>query len=512
MKRKIRATALMVSALLVVGSLGGCKNKNEQKTDGELTYWMAMAGNVSSQVSDFSETEIAKELEKRTGAKIKYIHPSSSQQTEKFNVMIAQNELPDMIEYMWSSYPGGPSKALQQGKIVDISQHLDKVPNLKKYLDEHEDIAKLVKTDDGKIFGFPFVRGDAKLCTSAGLIMRKDWLDELGLEVPETIDEWENVLRQFKEKKGAAAPLSFIPASQLSYGEFIGAYNTASKYYVDDDKVKYGPAEQGFKDFLKLMNKWYNEGLLDKSVATQDYKGIDAGILDGTNGAVVGSLGGSLGSWLAAAKDSDYDLVGVPYPTLNKGETPEFGHYDSPLTGLYVCISTSCKNLDLALKYLDYGYSEEGSMLYNFGIEGVSYNMVDGYPTYSELITNNPDGKPMVESMSKYIRAHTSGPFVQDVRYMEQYAVRPQQQEAWKNWTSTNASKHFLPQIYVDNETEIAKLQTDVETYYSEMLLKFIMGLEPIDNFDKYVQELNSRGLGKIIEAKQKAYDEFLAR
>ena len=151
-------------------------------------------------------------------------------------------------------------------------------------------------------------------------------------------------------------------------------------------------------------------------------------------------------------------------------------------------------------------------MLYNFGIEGVSYNMVDGYPTYSELITNDPEGKPMAESMSKYIRAHTGGPFVQDVRYMEQYASRPQQKEAWKNWLSTNSAEHFLPQIYVDNESEIAKLQTDVSTYYSEMMLKFIMGLEPLDNFDKYVQELNSRGLNKILDAKQKAYDKFLER
>ena len=83
-----------------------------------------------------------------------------------------------------------------------------------------------------------------------------------------------------------------------------------------------------------------------------------------------------------------------------------------------------------AAKFLDYGYSEEGHMLYNFGIEGVSYEMVDGYPKYTELITNNPDNLTMQHAMGRYMASAYGGPFIQDKRYYEQYLPYEEQKEA----------------------------------------------------------------------------------
>lgn len=153
-------------------------------------------------------------------------------------------------------------------------------------------------------------------------------------------------------------------------------------------------------------------------------------------------------------------------------------------------------------------------MLYNFGIEGESYTMKDGEPVYTEKITNNPDGLSMSAVMALYMQSYNTGPFVQDKRYMDQYASLPQQKQAWETWSKTNAYEHLMPYLYMDEAEsgEIAKLTNSVTTYQSEMVIKFIMGIEPIDNFDNFVQEMNNRGLQKILEAEQRAYERYKNR
>ena len=117
-------------------------------------------------------------------------------------------------------------------------------------------------------------------------------------------------------------------------------------------------------------------------------------------------------------------MAGAPYPAAEKGKMAEYGRLATPVNmGVSVAISRNCKKPELAARFLDYGYTEEGHNLFNFGIEGVSYEWKDGYPTYTELITDNPDGLTMTESMNMYMQSGYSGMFVQDQRYIEQCAL-----------------------------------------------------------------------------------------
>ena len=153
-------------------------------------------------------------------------------------------------------------------------------------------------------------------------------------------------------------------------------------------------------------------------------------------------------------------------------------------------------------------------MLYNFGIEGESYNMIDGYPTYTENITNNPEGTAMNVMMSEYCRSYDGGPFIQDRRYYEQYAAKPQQQAAWEIWGESNMLDHLLPNLYVSGEdqSELSSIDSAINTYMSEVVTKLIMGTESFDNYDKIIEELKDRGIERAIEIRQKAYDAYLAR
>lgn len=510
--KRALAAVCAAACVMTAGCAGG---KKETASSGKLTYWCNLDGSAAALYQNLGDTELAKTLKEKTNTEIEYVHPPQGQEAEKFNLLTASNNLPDMIEYKWATaYAGGPQKAIDDGKIIDIGEYKEYAPNYFKYLEEHPEVEKLVKTDDGKYFGFAFVRNDPSLLVMTGPYLRKDWLNELGLEVPETIDEWETVLTAFKEKKGASAPLTGNIA-MFEWGIFAGAYGVEEGYYHDGNTVKFGACEPGYKEFITKMADWYQKGLIDEGIASNDNKMVMTNILNGVSGAAFGNIGSGIGNITAnAANIQGFELVGAKYPVLKKGDISEHGQLDLMVPGRVTAISTSCKDIEKAMKFLDYGYSEEGAMLYNFGIEGKSYNIVDGYPTYTEDITDNKEGLSMANAMSNYCLSYASGPFLQDKRYMEQYAKLDSQKTAWKNWQETKESEHKLPYIYLEQSRldEYARLQTDVDTYTNEMTLKFIMGVEPLEKYDEFLSNLESRGVKTVLEITQNAYDKALER
>lgn len=518
-KRFLKGIGLILVTAMAMSVLSGCGSKDAETAkegNNKIEVWMPLTAAVSTLCKNQGETPLAKELSKATGLEVEYIHPSGASLSEQFNIIIASDDMPDIMQYYWNTYPGGASKAIKDGVIIDLNTVKDKIPNYMKYLSENKEVRALTSTVNGELPVFAFVRGDDSLLVSQGIAMRKDWLEDLGLESPQTIEEFENVLRQFKEKKGAKAPL-FANLATFTNGFFTGAFNTKFDYYNDNGTIKYGPMEPQFKEFVTLMNKWCKEGLLNPESFTLDSAKQDSNLLNGTTGAMVMSIGGGIGKYLTAAPDDKFDLVGVLNPVLKKGALNEFGACESPVPNIaqtYTAITANADNLEGALKFLDFGYSDEGHMIYNFGIEGESYNMEDGYPKYVENITNNPDGYAMNVMLGQYTCSYSGGPFVQDKRYMEQYGGRPQQRAAWDTWETTNAKAHNLPSLTMyfvgEEQTDYAMINNSISTYAQEMVTKFILGTEPLSNYDKMVEELKTRGIEKAIKINQNAYDRYL--
>lgn len=293
-----------------------------------------------------------------------------------------------------------------------------------------------------------------------------------------------------------------------------GAFGIQGDYYRDGDTIKFGPYEPEFKTYLQRMNVWYKNGLLDKNFATIDTTTANANILNGVSGVTFGGLGGGIGFLTQSRPNDTFKVSGLKHISEVKGEKPEYGFASLPVTGLFAAISAKSQNIDKALKLLDFAYSEEGRMLYNFGIEGESYEMIDGYPKYTEKITNNPDGLAMANALALYARANYSGPFEQDRRYLEQYAGSEVQQQAWADWADSNAAEHTLPYTYVsqDEADKQAQYSAAITTYVDEMVVKFVTGQESFDNYDKFVKELESRGIKEVLVIKQAAYDRYKKR
>lgn len=511
--RRITAGALLAAIMTLL--LAGCgSDAKDAASANSLTYWRELPSATSAVATSLNETPFAKKLQEATGITVNYTHPPQGQASEKFNIMIASKNLPDIIEYAWPQYPGGPGKAIKDGKIIRLNEYIEKyAPNLMTYLNENEDIKKLCTTDEGDIFAFPFIRGTDALCITEGLVLRKDWLDELNLEVPETIDEWENVLTAFKTAKNIESPLD-ISTYPFTVGAFSGAYGALIGFFVEDGQVKYGPNEAGYKDFLAKMNDWYQKGLVSPDIASLPGDVITSDLLSDKTGAVFGAIGGGIGTWMSSKPNDTFDLVGAKYPVLNKGDLPKFHSHQLACPYNFAAITTSCKNPELAAEFLAYGYSDEGQMLYNFGIEGESYEMIDGYPTYTDNIKNNQEGYSMANMLGQYCLSFDQGPFIQRQEYYEQYAGMPQQQAAWQQFAIGDGINRTVPYIYFDEQEnqEIAKKQTAISTFVVESLCKYIMGIEPMENFDEYKAELEALGINEVLEAKQNAYEKYLNR
>lgn len=512
MKINLKKTISLCVALVLAMSTASCgKKSGSQNQSQELTYWVPFGNQAVTGVTNFAELPVYKEVLNRTGLNVVFKHPANGQMNEQLNLLLASGDLPDIIQYPFSTdYPGGAAKAIEQGCIQTID--INKAPNLKKYLKEHPEVDKQIKTDNGEYYTFPCIYGDDNLLVFTGIIVRYDLLKKMNVEMPETIDEWYNVLTKAKKELGLKSPIT------LSYGNlafFAQAYGICSGIYVDNGVIKYGEYEQKYAEFLKEMAKWYKEGLMDQKIASMDTKIIKQNIINGDTLAAVGNIGGGIGAWTTALEGTDAELQPAPYPVLNKGDKPYSGHRINEYSAFgSVCISAKCKNLDAAYKLLDFGYSDEGRMLFNFGIEGESYEMIDGYPTYTELITKNPDGKSMSDMLGIYACPDGVSPTIKDARYMEQFAALPAQKKALELWMNTNAKEHLLPPVSFTPEesSEISKLKTEINSYIDQTVLKFITGVEPIENFDQYISNLGTIGADRLVELYQQAYDRYQKR
>jgi len=538
-KKTIKLIALGISLLMTAGCFAGCgADKNEQastegsnvtlngdkiypiQSEDKLTYWMGSSTMWSHSFENFGDTPLGKAISENTGVNVEYIHPAQGQGEEQIQLLMASDELPDMVQHSWNNYPGGPDTAIKDEYILALNDVFEKyAPAVSAKLASNEVWDRQIKSDTGNYYAFPFMMEEGILQTAFGPMLRADWLRELNLEVPETIDEWEKVLQAFKDK-GVEAP--FIGNLSNTLQVFAPGFGVWPSYYQNDGKIVYGYAEPGFKELVTKLNDWYKKGLIYSDIATADGDSMRTKMLNDEAGSTIAWLGSGVGQWLTANADKvpdKFDVVGSKFPAMKKGENSEYSYMSSPVSMAQgTAINPKCPNVELAARFLDYGFTEEGHNLFNFGIEGESYEWVDRdgvkYPQYTDLIMKNPDGLAIGNAMGLYTRSCYNGIMVQDTRYMEQYYTTDQQKNAQKEWVKTNMGSHLLPQLYVEeSKTERdAEITTNIKTYVEEMSLKFITGDEPIENFDKYLKQLESFGLSEAIAHRQDALDRYYAR
>jgi putative aldouronate transport system substrate-binding protein len=463
------------------------------------------------------DTPFAKGLTEKTGISIEWLHPAAGAEREAFNLMIADGNLPDIVEYNWGSYPGGLEKAVDDGMILPLNEAIDKYcPNLKAYLRDHPDVDKMIKTDKGNYCFFPFLRATERQLFSEGLMIRKDWLDDLGLKNPSTLDEFHDVLAAFRDKKGAKAPLTLDRGRFWGNNSFLYAYGQEYGFYIHDDgRVHHGVLEPGFRQYLETMARWYKEGLIDQDFPSQSRETVAAKITSGVSGATEGSIQSGMMTWNAAAQKTNpgFLLRMLPGLALRKGDKPGYGFASSPYSGSgNAAITAKCKNVEAAARLLDYGYSPEGIIYHSFGTEGLTYNMVNGVLVVTDLILNNPQGLSLSYALGPYARKAYNGPFVQ-LPHTPEMDV-PERVEATDVILNPSALKHKLPNLTPTQEEsrELARIVNEINAYIEEMTTKYILGIEPLSSYDTFITTVRRMGIERAIEIENAALARYNKR
>lgn len=532
MKRK---TAVLLAAVMTVSYMTGCKGTAENavtaadtaEVSGEvtypmetkepviLTYWMPISQSATKFISSYAENEAFQEAQKRTGVKIEFIHPVAGQEKEQFNLLMASGELPDIIQGA-SYYQGGELKGVDDGAFLDLTPYLEaNAPDYYEIITGDEEIKREVFSDDGRVPAFYRIN-ESPIPPATRMVVRQDWLDEFGMEVPVTMNEFEAYFEKIKETKPGVVPFmlpSQNPNPNPANMEVIwGAFNILPDWFLDDGEVSHGYSNPRLKEYLTWMNKWYQAGYISKDFPSIETKQVWAEFDSGNIGAYIESVDIAR----TRAEGLHMAITSTPYPRVEKEDKLHTLVASWPKAGDVTVVSAESKHKEAAVRFLNYAYTHEGAMLYNYGIEGKSYEMVDGKPKYTDYILNND--RFDAESANYILRIHFA-PKLQigtPLEFNPAIAKSPEAVENRMKWCDdpNTDNAYRLPPISLSPEesTRRAEIMADVSTYSNEMILKFIVGTEPLDAFDGYLEQLKSFGMDEATELTKTAYERYMNR
>ena len=477
-------------------------------TDTTLSVWFVDIP-YSSIYANEGEAPLFQAIEEMTGVDVDWIEPAAGADKETaYNLMMASTNLPDII---WSAnITNNALTYLDDGVIIDLTPYVnaETMPNLTALYEANPSWEAAVKTDDGRMYGTIAV---AEYECWQGPWVRTDWLEECGLAIPETIEDWEVMLKTFKEKYDA----TFVPMQDQG-SLFLGAFGLPkfsqnSGFFQKDGTVKYVASDDGYKGYLELMAKWYADGLIDPDFASNDESIVVNKAANNVAGAVQGyQVSGAHILSAQGVYETTGDWLAIGYPKLADGERSivEMGIDVVPAA---TAITTSCDDVDTAVKFLDWLYSDAGITLFNFGIEGVSfYYDEDGNPQYTDEFMNGPEG--MVEYARRYTAIVGNCP---NFKSFEAAVARNDQasndaEAAWKgDWTNAEWAEIVLPILgATEDENDITTdIITALNTYVKENTYSFIIGEKSFDEWDAYLAGMDEIGLQKVLEIRQAQLD-----
>lgn len=425
---------------------------------------------------------------------------------EKKSLMWASNEYPDIFVRSMISNTD-LVKYGSMGVLAPLEDLIENyAPNMKKLIDENPAILSRITAPDGHIYSLPAVFTlNAARCEKFWINTK--WLEQANKEVPATMDELEDVLKAFQGvdfngngqqdeyPMGAADANTIIRrmvgvwGHQVQFGQYLEVSDgTVSSYLTDDS----------FKEVLQWIHDMYAQGLIDPEVFTQEYA------------KYAGKMAAQqMGLFFNQADDTfdSADFIGIS-PFTGKADVQYAEAQPVARDNGVFAISMNCENKEAAMRWIDYFYSEEGSIMMRYGVEGENmYFDEEGLPRYNDGILNSPEGSGT--EIGKFTIWPGGG--------------APQ----WVNETNCEAiasqatldaevalHDYFPKDIYAEPmlsqevSDRLGVLQTDLENYRKETTAKFIRGELSLEtDWSTYVDTMEKIGLAEWVSIYQQALD-----
>lgn len=535
-KRRLMAAAM--AAVMLTGTLAGCSAKSEtsgtEAAKGEAGTSQAQTEEtlegslVSKEPKEFtvflnfnnmpfdSNWQVWQEAAKRTNISLKgTIFLSNSNEEEAFNLMMSSGNLADIIGYVDAS---SLEKLGRDGGMIPLNDLIkEHAPNIQKVLDEDARFRQTAYSLDGNIYQIP---KNQELKAAEFWWIRQDWLDKLNLKAPTTVDELHDVLYAFRNEDPNGNGLKdeiplFDRAGWKQPDEYLYLWDTSLEFYPRDGKMKYEPLEENFKTGVSNMIKWYQEGLIDPEIFTRGASSRDT--------LLGGDLGGCTHDWVSTANYNStlqetipgFQMVAIVPPADQNGVVKE---RVSRYPGVGWGISSQCKDPVTVIKFMDYFFTEEGSDLMNWGIEGDTFTRdADGSKHFTDTVLQS-ELTPI--GYLRSIGAQYRIGMCQDGDY-EYATMKEDGIEANKlynghdEWFDDSLPPYLDGKMALkytsDDETEYKNIMASIKPYVDEKFQSWILGVNDFDSeYDIFIKELKARGIDRALEINQKAYDTFL--
>jgi putative aldouronate transport system substrate-binding protein len=543
MNRKLLYTILMIGMLTLgfsVQAQGGIATPaGEFPIVTEPTVLRILLSN-GEQVADFNENSFTQWLEEKTGLDLQIEVVNSTDAQTKLNLVLASGDLPDIL----LGFPMTPSLLAQQGAegtfiaLNDLMAEYG-VETKRVFEDERPQLLPLNLSPDGNLYGLPEINECFHCFLSQKLWVYQPWLDTLGLEVPTTTEEFQQMLVAFKEQdpngNGIADEVPFSGNVDGQGGwhnsvdqNLMNAFVFYDRIQHDrllliDGKVEAAYAQPGYREGLRYLHGLYAAGLLDPNGLIQDNQALlqlgsqtEPHLLGAVSGGWMGTFtipqtlaqGGEMDNWIAI-------------PPLQGPEGVQTAAYAPWGFSVGRCVVTNAAaNPDVAFRFCDLLYSAEATMRNVFGVEGTDWitppegeESIDGGQAAYRTMANWGEGQTTTHWRQTGMTYRTSE-FRLSQSAVDQFVEVPLYIASNDMLPYAPPLEELIPPLSFDDAVsgELTEAQLSVKTYIDEMLVRFITGDADIESeWDSYLETLNSQGLPRLLEIYQAAYDAQVA-
>ena len=449
----------------------------------------------------------------QSGVKANFNQVKGGDWSTKLNLMLTSAEYPDIIQHGSINLE---MYGVDQEILLPLDEYIDRyMPNYKALLEADPQLAQSLRSSDGKMYQIGWIIPQ-NICTDSHLFINTQWLKNLNLEMPTTIEEYEQVLIAFRDQDadGDGDPSNEIPMGG-TYGSMVSGLQfmfscwgiPANDKYVsidDNNKVYSHLQHENLRAALETLSRWYQEGLIDLEAVTQDENAFEAKVNAGNYG--------SFWRWRMTAMGtseevySQYSFIlppavdGVQAQLVRYLELPSFG----------AALTVGCEDVEAACKWMDTQFQWD--------------NMINGYNgMYGEFWGYDENGKVDIYPMSdgtRTVPGQSSMYYCCGADYFAKVNMPSHRIEKTSYCEAYEAagvieknSRHILQKLVtltVDESTQRDLLFAEIDKYAKESITSFIVKGVTDDSWNAYVKTLDQLRIGEYIQLYQTAYDRYL--
>lgn len=514
----------------------------------DLPAFTIVAARNPQQYVDYDELPFWKMLQETTGIRVEWTEIPSTSVIEKVNLVLASNNLPDAFlgcisNDMISTY-------YDQGVLLKVNDLINEyIPNLAKIFKEHPYYASLAMAPDGGYYGFPYIEEMYGLVLTSGpFFINQTWLDQVGLPLPTTTEEFKNALIAFRDAgdlngNGVADEIPYTLSfgntnpydSYDTFNTFCAAFgqaNTAGNNRSDDymsikdGKAIFTAADPAYRETAKFFHELYAENLIDINAfapaadkATAHYTSV----LSASDAAVYGAFGIWNVNTYLQSEDVVSQYVPVPRLTGPNGKTGEALNLSEMQQAANFAITTACKNPEVLALLVNYLYTPELSVQANGSMAGYIM-MYDDEGCLRENLDEN--GKVIYPEGSGWasvndVRYNTRGSKMCSALFNDYYekyvtydfaAIPILEGQRGNGKDEILSDTANFPPILKTSEEQIivSQLQGNIKNIVESYRMRWILEGNADESWDQYLSELNAAGLDQMVAAFQQAYDRYL--